>query len=35
MSFQTDSDGTMSETNIAHRKITTQEITINAIRVLP
>lgn len=29
-----DGDGTMSETNIAHRKIASQEITINAIRVL-
>lgn len=27
-------DGTMSETNIEHRKIATQNITINAIRVL-
>lgn len=27
-------DGTMNETNIAHRKIASQEITINAIRVL-
>ena len=29
-----DGDGTMNETNIAHRKIASQEITINAIRVL-
>ena len=28
------SDGTMNETAIAHRKIATQKITINAIRVL-
>ena len=33
-SVHADSDGTMNETNIAHRKIASQEITINAIRVL-
>lgn len=33
-SVHADGDGTMSETNIAHRKIASQEITINAIRVL-
>lgn len=29
-----DGDGTMNERNIAHRRIASQEITINAIRVL-
>ena len=29
-----DGDGTMSENNIAHRRIATQKITISAIRVL-
>ncbi len=33
-SVHADGDGTMSETNIAHRKIASQEITINSIRVL-
>ncbi len=33
-SVHADGDGTMSETNIAHRRIATQRITINAIRVL-
>lgn len=33
-SVHADGDGTMSETNIAHRRIATREITINAIRVL-
>ena len=33
-SVHADGDGTMSENNIAHRRIATQEITINAIRVL-
>ena len=33
-SVHTGGDGTMSETNIAHRRIATQKITINAIRVL-
>ena len=33
-SVHADGDGTMNETNIAHRKIASQEITINAIRVL-
>lgn len=33
-SVHADGDGTMSETNIAHRRIATQKITINAIRVL-
>ena len=31
-SVHADGDGTMSETNIAHRRIATQKITINAIR---
>ena len=33
-SVHADGDGTMSESNIAHRRIATQKITINAIRVL-
>lgn len=33
-SVHADGDGTMNERNIAHRKIASQEITINAIRVL-
>lgn len=33
-SVNADGDGTMSEKNIAHRRIATQRITINAIRVL-
>lgn len=33
-SVHADGDGTMDETAIAHRKIATQKITINAIRVL-
>ena len=33
-SVHADGDGTMSETNIEHRRIATQKITINAIRVL-
>lgn len=33
-SVHTGGDGTMSETNIAHRRMATQKITINAIRVL-
>ncbi len=33
-SVHTDGDGTMNETNTTHRKIATQKITINAIRVL-
>ena len=33
-SVHADGDGTMNETNIAHRKIASQDITINAIRVL-
>ena len=33
-SVHADGDGTMNEPNIAHRKIASQEITINAIRVL-
>ena len=33
-SVHADGDGTMSENNIAHRRIATQVITINAIRVL-
>lgn len=33
-SVHADGDGTMSENNIAHRRIATQEITINAIWVL-
>ena len=33
-SVHADGDGTMSETDIAHRKIASQQITINAIRVL-
>lgn len=33
-SVHADGDGTMSETNIAHRRIAAQKITINAIRVL-
>ncbi len=33
-SVHADGDGTMNETNIAHRRIATQKITINAIRVL-
>ncbi len=33
-SVHADGDGTMNETNIAHRKIASQEITINSIRVL-
>lgn len=33
-SVHADGDGTMNETNIVHRKIASQEITINAIRVL-
>lgn len=33
-SVHADGDGTMSENNIAHRRIVTQVITINAIRVL-
>lgn len=33
-SVHADGDGTMNETNIEHRRIATQNITINAIRVL-
>ena len=33
-SVHADGDGMMNERNIAHRKIASQEITINAIRVL-
>ena len=33
-SVHADGDGTMSESNIAHRRIATQKITISAIRVL-
>ena len=33
-SVHADGDGTMSENDIAHRRIATQEITINAIRLL-
>lgn len=33
-SVHADGDGTMSESNIAHRRIATQKITINAIRML-
>lgn len=33
-SVHADGDGSMSEANIAHRRIATQRITINAIRVL-
>ena len=33
-SVHADGGGTMSETDIAHRRIATQKITINAIRVL-
>ena len=33
-SVYADSDGAMSENDIAHRRIATQKITINAIRVL-
>lgn len=33
-SVHADGDGTMSENDIAHRRIATQKITINAIRVL-
>lgn len=33
-SVHADGDDTMSENNIAHRRIATQKITINAIRVL-
>ena len=33
-SVHADGDGTKSENNIAHRRIATQKITINAIRVL-
>ena len=33
-SVHADGDGTMNETNIAHRRIAVQQITINAIRVL-
>lgn len=33
-SIHADGDGTMNEATIAHRKIATQKITINAIRVL-
>lgn len=33
-SVHTDGDGTMNETNIERRRIATQRITINAIRVL-
>lgn len=33
-SVHADGDGTMEETAIAHRKMATQKITINAIRVL-
>lgn len=33
-SVHADGDGTMSENNIAHRRIATQKITINAIQVL-
>ena len=33
-SVHADGDGTMSENNITHRRIATQKITINAIRVL-
>lgn len=33
-SIHADGDGTMNETNIEHRRIAAQQITINAIRVL-
>ena len=33
-SVHADGDGTMTENNIAHRRIATQKITISAIRVL-
>lgn len=33
-SVHADGDGTMNETNIEHRRIAAQKITINAIRVL-
>lgn len=33
-SVRADGDGTMNEANIEHRRIATQRITINAIRVL-
>ena len=33
-SVHSDGDGTMNETNTEHRRIATQKITINAIRVL-
>ena len=33
-SVHADGDGAMNETNIEHRRIATQRITINAIRVL-
>lgn len=33
-SVHADGDGMMNETNIEHRRIATQQITINAIRVL-
>lgn len=33
-SVHADGDGTMNETNIEHRRIATQKITINAIRML-
>ena len=33
-SVHADGDGAMNETNIEHRRIATQQITINAIRVL-
>ena len=33
-SVHADGDGTMNETNTEHRRIATQKITINAIRVL-
>lgn len=33
-SVRADGDGAMNETNIGHRRIATQRITINAIRVL-
>lgn len=33
-SVHADGDGSMNETNIEHRRIATQNITINAIRVL-
>lgn len=33
-SVHADGDGTMNETNIVHRRIAVQQITINAIRVL-